>query len=128
MGLAGRWRIVAMELWDAEAIDLVGPGFMELGRNRLGRLGFIAVEGQLDWREIARDGCPGVEFTWEDADDGDPVCGRGWAVQSGEDTLEGRIFFHLGDDSGFQAVRDRATPKTADPVRHTGRAARGADE
>jgi hypothetical protein len=128
MGLAGRWRIVAMELWDAEAIDLVGPGFMELGRDRLGRLGFIAVEGQLDWREIARDGCPGVEFTWEGADDGDPVCGRGWAVLSGEDTLEGRIFFHLGDDSGFQAVRDRATPKTADPSDTPGAPRGGADE
>ena len=118
--LAGRWRIVAMELWDADAIDLVGPGFFEFGRDRLGRLGFIAVEGQLDWREVVRDGRPGVEFTWEGGDDGDPVTGRGWAVLTGDDTLDGRIFFHLGDDSGFQAVRERATSKAADPVKRAG--------
>lgn len=110
--LAGWWRIVAMELWDADAIDLVGPGFIELDRNGLGSLGFIAVDGQLDWREVVRDGRPGVEFTWEGTDEGDPVTGRGWAVLTDENTLEGRIFFHLGDDSGFQVVRGRATLTT----------------
>jgi hypothetical protein len=124
MQLAGRWRIVTMELWDADVIDLVGPGFIEFGRDRLGRLGFIAVEGQLDWREVVRDGHPGVEFTWEGSDEGDPVSGRGWAVLTGEDTLDGRIFFHLGNDSGFQAVRDRAKPRTAGPVRRAGRGRR----
>jgi hypothetical protein len=122
MGLVGRWRIVAMELWDADAIDLVGPGFIEFGRDRLGRLGFIAVQGQVDWREVVRDGRPGVEFTWEGGDDGDPVTGRGWAVLTGDDTMDGRIFFHLGDDSGFQAVRDIQTPKADDPF---GRGERG---
>jgi hypothetical protein len=124
MLLAGQWRIVAMELWDADAIDLVAPGFFEFGRDRLGRLGFIAVEGQLDWREVVRDGRPGVEFTWEGSDEGDPVCGRGWAVLTGEDTLDGRIFFHLGDDSGFQAVREPASSKAAAPVKRAGRGRR----
>ena len=30
MSLKGRWRIVEMELWDEDAIDLVGPAFIEL--------------------------------------------------------------------------------------------------
>lgn len=76
MPLTGRWRIVDMELRDADAIDLVSPGFIEFDRVRLGRLGFIAVNGQLDWREVVRDGRPGVEFTWEGADEGDPVSNR----------------------------------------------------
>lgn len=118
--LAGRWRIVAMELWDADAVDLVGPGFIEFGQDRLGRLGFIAVEGQVDWREVVRDGRPGVEFTWEGGDDGDHVTGRGWAVLTGADTLEGRIFFHLGDDSGFQAVREPASSKAAASIKRAG--------
>lgn len=102
-----------MELWDAEAIDLVAPGFIEFGRGRSGRLGFIAVAGELDCREGVRDGRPCVEFTWEGSDDGDPVSGRGWAVLTGDDTLEGRIFFHLGDDSGFEATRAvRVSPAT----------------
>ncbi len=109
MRLAGRWRIVDMELWDAEAIDLVGPGFIEFDRCRTGRFRFIAAEGLLDCREVVRDGQPGVEFTWEGSDDGDPVTGRGWAVLNSDDALDGRIFFHLGDDSGFQATRAEPT-------------------
>lgn len=122
--LAGRWRIVAMELWDADAVDLVGPGFIEFGRDRLGWLGFIAVEGQVDWREVVRDGRPGVEFTWEGCDDGDHMTGRGWAVLTDADTLDGRIFFHLGDDSGFQALREPASSKAAASVKRAGRGRR----
>lgn len=25
----GRWRIVEMEMWDQEAVELLGPGFIE---------------------------------------------------------------------------------------------------
>ncbi|HEX5299410.1 MAG TPA: hypothetical protein VFW50_20690 [Streptosporangiaceae bacterium] len=32
--------------------------------------------------------------------------GRGWAVLEENGSLSGRIFFHLGDDSGFTAVRE----------------------
>jgi hypothetical protein len=28
MGLAGKWRIIEMELWDRDFIDLVGRGFI----------------------------------------------------------------------------------------------------
>jgi hypothetical protein len=112
MGLTGQWRIIAMELWDTDAIDLVGPGFIEFDGRRSGWLSFIAVKGQLDCREVVRDGCLGVEFTWEGTDDGDPVTGRGWAVLADDDSLDGRIFFHLGDDSGFQATRDQSADLT----------------
>jgi hypothetical protein len=30
---------------------------------------------------------------------------RGWAVLEDDGSLRGCIFFHLGDDSGFTAVR-----------------------
>ena len=105
MSLTGRWRIVAMELWDTDAIDLVAPGFIEFDSDQTGRFGFIAVQGWMDCREGTRDGRACVEFTWEGSDEGDPVSGRGWAVLADDGTLDGRIFFHLGDDSGFQAVR-----------------------
>jgi hypothetical protein len=75
---------------------------------------FIAVQGQVDCREVVRDGRPGVEFTCEGSDDGDPVSGRGWAVLTDDDTLDGRIFFHLGDDSGFQATRAQSESRSAD--------------
>jgi hypothetical protein len=60
----------------------------------------------MDCREVERDGRPGVEFSWEGKDECDPASGRGWAVLEEDGSLCGRIFFHLGDDSGFTAVRE----------------------
>ncbi len=101
--MAGRWRIVAMSGWDSDAIDLVEPGFIEFGADGTGQFGFIAVRGWLDSRPAQRDRRPGVEFTFEGIDEGDQVSGRGWAVLADDETIEGHLFFHLGDDSSFRA-------------------------
>ncbi|HUK67848.1 MAG TPA: hypothetical protein VLW50_03675 [Streptosporangiaceae bacterium] len=61
--------------------------------------------GEPDCRDAGRDGTPGVEFSWQGSDEGDDVSGRGWAALNPEGTLEGRINFHLGDDSAFRAER-----------------------
>ena len=106
----GRWRITSMELWDTDVIDLVEPAFIEFDRDRTGRFGFIAVEGWMDYRETTRDGRTRVEFTWEGSDEGDQISGRGWATLADDGALDGRIFFHLGDDSGFHAVRAEPQP------------------
>lgn len=103
--LVGRWRIVEMDLWAREDVDLVAPGFIELEANHTGSFGFIAVHAGLDWRDAPRDGYPGVEFSWEGFDEGDPVTGRGWAMIEETSVLRGHVFFHLGDDSGFRAER-----------------------
>jgi len=105
MTMQGAWRIVEMELWELDAIELMGPAFIEFGKDGDGRFRFIAVEGQMDCHHGSRDGRPSTEFTWEGWDDGDQVSGRGWAVQEEDGSLRGHIFFHLGDDSGFRAVR-----------------------
>jgi hypothetical protein len=112
MGVTGAWRIVEMDLWDAEAIDLLGPGFIKFGGDRSGRFRFIAVEGWMDCHGGQRDGRPCVEFTWEGSDECDPASGRGWAALEEDGSLRGHIYFHLGDDSGFRAVRaqDAAKP------------------
>ena len=104
-GFVGWWRIVEMELWDADAVDLVGPAFIEFGKDLSGRFRFIVVDGWMDCRVVERSGRPCVEFSWEGSDEGDEVSGRGWAVVADDGTLEGRIFFHRGDASGFRAVR-----------------------
>lgn len=105
MSIVGRWRIVQTEIWDLEALDLVEPAFIEFGEDEMGRFGFIAVEGWMDCRHAERDGRPAVEFSWEGRDDCDPASGRGWAALERDGSLCGRIHFHLGDDSGFRAVR-----------------------
>jgi hypothetical protein len=101
--MTGRWRIVEMSGWDRDAIDLVEPGFIEFTGDGSGQFGIIAVRGWLDCRPAERGGRIGVEFTWEGIDEDDQVSGRGWAVLVGEKTIEGHLFFHLGDDSSFQA-------------------------
>ncbi|MGQ0668145.1 MAG: hypothetical protein ACT4PO_00470 [Actinomycetota bacterium] len=123
MSLTGTWRIVEMDLWDLEAIDLLGPGFIQFGKDRTGHFRFIAVEGWMDYRHGQRDGRPCVEFTWDGDDDGDRASGRGWAALAGDGSLRGHIYFHLGDDSGFRAVRAEEESK---PGTKTGtRAVRG---
>ena len=103
--LLGAWRITEMELWDEEAVDLMGPAFIEFGRNQSGRFRFIAVEGCMDCRHEQRDGRPHVEFSWEGDDAGDPAHGRGWATLTNDGSVHGRVYLHMGDDSGFRAVR-----------------------
>ena len=124
MSFAGRWRIVGMDLWDQEDVDLVAPGFIEFGADQTGSFGFIAVRGGIDWREAPRDGYPGLEFSWEGYDECDPTTGRGWAVLEDDGSLRGHIYFHLGDDSGFHAVRDDELRAKAKSVRGASRSRR----
>ena len=99
----GEWRIHRMELWDAGYLDLEGPAFITFGTDRLGEFRFGAVHGWVDYRVVQREGKSLAEFSWDGVNAGDPVCGRGWAVQSGG-SLVGRLFIHGGDDSGFEAI------------------------
>lgn len=52
-----------------------------------------------------RDGRPSAEFSWDGNNEGDRASGRGWAVLEPDGSLRGHIYFHLGDDAGFRAVR-----------------------
>ena len=103
--LIGRWRIVEMDLWDQDAVDLVEPGFIEFGRDGTGRFGFVVVRGWMDCRTSKRDGRLVVEFSWEGDDEGDQISGRGWAARGEGGLLIGHLFIHQGDDSGFRATR-----------------------
>jgi hypothetical protein len=61
--VTGRWQIVEMDLWDRDAVDLLGPAFIEIGADGTGSFRFIAVEGDIDGRHVERDGHPAVEFS-----------------------------------------------------------------
>jgi hypothetical protein len=102
--LAGRWRIVEMDLWDRDAIDLIGRGFIEFFDDGTGQFAFIVVDAYLHCHDVDEDP-PRLEFTWEGSDEGDAVSGRGWAELDADRSLRGHIYFHNGDDSGFRAVR-----------------------
>lgn len=103
MPFTGRWRIVEMDMWDRDDIDLIEPGFIKFDENRTGEFSFIAVRGRMDCRVVERDGRAVVEFSWESYEEGDQVSGRGWAARLDDGSLDGHLYMHLGDDSGFRA-------------------------
>ena len=109
----GAWRITTMELWSRDAVDLLGPAAIIFEDEAFGEFCFIAVRGWMDCRFARRDGKPLVEFSWQGKDERDDASGRGWAVIEDDGTLEGRIYFHQGDDSAFSAARSEVGPRTA---------------
>ena len=98
------WRIFETEMWDLEALDLLGEAHLRFGQGRLGSLQMIAIEASVDYRFVEREGVPHVEFSWSGFDDMHPASGRGWARIDGA-TLRGQIFIHQGDSSTFAARR-----------------------
>ena len=106
----GRWRILEMDVWDREYIDLVVPGFIEFERGNSGSFQFGTVSGGIDWRLSLRDAAPAVEWCWDGWSDADPGSGRGWAAIAGS-MLEGHIYIFGADDSGFTAQRMKPRAK-----------------
>jgi len=91
-----------MELWDQDFVDLDGPGYIQFKSDKTGEFHFGAVQGWMDCRYVKREGKETVEFSWEGTDESDPTCGRGWATLE-EHCIQGRLFFHMGDNSSFVA-------------------------
>ena len=102
----GSWKIVEMEQWDLDFINLEGPGFIRFNAGNQGELQFGAVRAELDWRAATSTTVQRIEFSLSGHDEGDPVSGRGWA-EIREDVLNGHLYFHLGDDSWFKAEKPR---------------------
>ncbi|MFK4654247.1 hypothetical protein ABIF97_004181 [Bradyrhizobium japonicum] len=102
---AGCWRIVEMDNWDSDFLDLVEEVHLTFGGKSDGEIAFGALEGFLDVRYGARDGSPCAEFSWEGYDDNDHVCGHGWVMIGTADRLVGHFYIHNGDDSGFVCER-----------------------
>ena len=46
----GRWRIVEMEQWDQDHVDMDSPGHITFKKGGTGQLHFGCVEAELDWR------------------------------------------------------------------------------
>lgn len=113
----GAWRIVQMELWESDYLDLEVPAHITFGNDRLGSFQFGAVRGWIDYRVTSEEASAKVEFSWEGFNDTDPSCGRGWAAIADE-RLVGRLYLHNGDDSAFVAERtSAASPRRSRPRR-----------
>lgn len=104
----GNWRITEMEAWDADYFEMEAPAYLTIRKDLIGEFQFGLVQAQLDGKiesagetagETAR-----LAFSWSGFDENDPVNGHGWLRVTG-DQADGRIFIHLGDESGFKAER-----------------------
>ncbi len=69
----GSWRIVHMDEWDEEYLDLVETAHITIDKRGQGEFVFGAVKGWLDCRFTERDGLPFLEFSWEGLSEGDSV-------------------------------------------------------
>lgn len=102
---AGRWRIVEMDTWPDDVLDVGGEAHIVFTGGSDGEIAFVAVKAFLDVRYGARDGSATAEFTFEGFDEGDPVSGRGWASLGTAGRLVGHVYIHKGEDSGFVCER-----------------------
>ena len=101
---AGRWRIVHMDEWGNDFLDLVEEAHLTF-EDGTGEIAFGALQGFLDVRYGVRDGLPLAEFSWEGFDENDPACGRGWVAIDAKGRLVGHFYLHQGDDSAFVCER-----------------------
>jgi len=102
---SGRWRITHMDMWEQQFVDLVVPGFIRFEGDE-GEMRFIAVRAWLDVRFSEADGLPTAEFSWQGLDERDERTGRGKAIIFEAGRITGQVYFHMGDESGFEAVRE----------------------
>jgi NAD+ dependent glucose-6-phosphate dehydrogenase len=99
--LLGRWRIVEMDVWDRDYLDLVEPAYIEFNAQGGGEFAFGALTASLEcWY-----GRRSIEFPWAGSDEGDEVSGHGSAELEDDGTITGEIRFHSGDESAFRARR-----------------------
>lgn len=113
--VVGTWRITSMEVWDADYFDMEAPAHITIRADLTGEFQFGLVQGDIDARVAVIDGVARAEFSWSGFDENDPMSGRGWMMVTA-DQANGRIFIHLGDDSGFTAVRQDADAKALQAI------------
>ena len=107
----GRWRIIEMEVWGKDYLDLVVPAHITFDDEAMGSFQFGTVNGWLDCRFSNAIAYRSSSSPGKGNDDSDLGCGRGWAKLDPEAGIEGQLFIHQSDDSSFKAIRE-ATPKT----------------
>lgn len=100
----GKWRIVEMDQWDQDFVDLVVPGHVTIRNDGTGSFQFGAVQGEMDCRIERVADQDVLSFSWDGSDECDSASGRGWIRVDGKQ-MTGHIFFHLGDDSAFKAKK-----------------------
>jgi hypothetical protein len=106
--LKGTWKIVWMEQWDQDYVDMVVPGHITFEAEGRGHFQFGCVEGSFNWS----DADSYFDSRWEGCDEMDEARGEIYAeIENGE--LRGTVEFDNGDEFGFRAVKKSVSLKRA---------------
>ena len=92
----GQWRIVGIDGWDQDYVDMEVPGHFTFEKRGVGNFQFGLVQAQLDYRVAGNR----IDFTWSGFDENNEISGRGFA-DIVRNELCGHLYIHLGDDSAF---------------------------
>lgn len=102
--ISGHWRIVWMEEWEQDYVDLVEPGYVRIDDKGYGDFMFGVVTGGFHVNPEKRH----FDSKWEGSDECDEARGEidGTIDEEGnEGNLCGTISFWNGDESDYRAVR-----------------------
>lgn len=106
----GRWRIIWMEMWDQEYVDMEVPGYVAVDVQGDGEFHFGIVHGYF----YAEPGKTYISSEWEGNAEMDEAQGEISAhVEEGE--LRGVIEFSNGDESEFRAVPEETRRTSKKP-------------
>lgn len=114
------WHLTESEMWDSEALDLVGPAVLSIGSPQGDRLRMIAIEAEVRCT-FSRNA---VSFTFEGYDEGDPISGKGRVKLRPDGRLSGQLQIHDGDESTFLAERTQAPHESRSGRRRSQRGSR----
>jgi hypothetical protein len=98
--LQGQWRIVDMEVWDKDFLDLMGPARIAIDAKGEGEFSFGCINGAFS----ARDGGECFEAGWTGNDEMEAASGDISIELQTDGSLIGEISLHNGDESNFHAV------------------------
>ena len=103
MQYSGKWRITEMEMWDRDYFDMEVEAYIQINANGSGEFQFGLVCGQIRGK-MSKDG-EEFRFRWDGSDECDEASGSGWLKLKGENSLDGHIELHEGDESDLVAER-----------------------
>ena len=103
--ISGHWRIIWMEMWDQDYVDLVAPGYIKIDRGGRGSFQFGVVTGGFLTDPVHTY----FDSKWEGSSEGDEERGEIYGTFSEDEEQEGNlcgtISFWSGDESEYKAVR-----------------------
>ncbi|MEA5574750.1 hypothetical protein [Calothrix sp. UHCC 0171] len=103
--LVGNWHIYEMSMWEEDYFNMEVQAYIEINKAGDGDFQFGLVCGSINGTYTKDSSQEKLEFTWEGNDECDEASGSGWLKLQDENTVEGYIKLHYGDDSTFLAKR-----------------------